>query len=160
MQSMHSIRARCTHAVVLHFSQANFCSFTAAKINFWTRVQIAGAVHSRSKSISLRLLALILCSNCSNTTNLVLQDTVLHYVSIIFRHQRDQWSLLHISHAWSRHFIRCHDSCTPPPKAHNAADVPWNDVLRTRSMLTRRCTTRSTCTLVGWVTYSKSSTSS
>ncbi len=71
------------------------------------------------RNISLRLLALILCSNCSNNFNKLLTDIVGHFVKLLFENQRIPLSLLNIPHAWSWHFTRRHDSCTPPQQPTN-----------------------------------------
>ena len=69
------------------------------------------------KSISLRLLALILCSNCSNTFNKVLIPMWDHTVKLLFETSGFPFSLLNISHGWSKHLTSRYDPSTPftPP---------------------------------------------
>ena len=68
-------------------------------------------------SISLRLLALILCSNCSNTFNKVLTSTWRHTVKLLFATSEHHFSLLNMHHGWSKHFTSRYDPSTPftPP---------------------------------------------
>ena len=65
------------------------------------------------KTISLRLLALILCSNCSNTFNKVLTTTRCHTVKLLFETSSYHFSLLNIIHGWSKHFTSRYDPSTP-----------------------------------------------
>ena len=75
--------------------------------------------------ISLRLLALILCSNCSNTFNKVLTSTWGHIVKLLFANLEHHFSLLNMHHGWSKHFTSRYDPSTPlpsyppPPLAHH-----------------------------------------
>lgn len=63
--------------------------------------------------ISLRLLALILCSNCSNTFNKVLTSTWRHIVKLLFETSGHHFSLLNMFHGWSKHFTSRYDPSTP-----------------------------------------------
>ena len=63
--------------------------------------------------ISLRLLALILCSNCSNTFNKVLTSTWRHTVKLLFATLGRHFSLLNMLHGWSKHFTSRYDPSTP-----------------------------------------------
>ena len=65
------------------------------------------------ESISLRLLALILCSNCSNTFNKVLTTTCRHTVKLLFETSGHHFSLLNMFHGWSKHFTSRYDPSTP-----------------------------------------------
>lgn len=65
--------------------------------------------------ISLRLLALILCSNCSNTFNKVLTSTWGHIVKLLFANLEHHFSLLNMHHGWSKHFTSRYDPSTPLP---------------------------------------------
>ena len=65
--------------------------------------------------ISLRLLALILCSNCSNTFNKVLTSTWGHIVKLLFANLEHHFSLLNMHHGWSKHFTSRYDPSTPFP---------------------------------------------
>jgi hypothetical protein len=102
-----------------------------------------------SWTISLRLLALILCSNCSNTFNKVLTSTWRHIVKLLFETSGHHFSLLKMFHGWSKHFTSRYDPSTPyfnpppqrsrPPHKPNTNDVsfrcsgglfyPWDFVL-------------------------------
>ena len=68
-----------------------------------------------SRNISLRLLALILCSNCSNTFNKVLTSTWRHIVKLLFANLEHHFSLLNMHHGWSKHFTSRYDPSTPLP---------------------------------------------
>ena len=74
----------------------------------------AGCVREES-TISLRLLALILCSNCSNTFNKVLTPTWRHTVKLLFATSGHHFSLLKMFHGWSKHFTSRYDPSTPTP---------------------------------------------
>ena len=63
--------------------------------------------------ISLRLLALILCSKCSNTFNKVLMPTWHHTVKLLFANSVHHFSLLKMCHGWSKHFTSRYDPSTP-----------------------------------------------
>ena len=63
--------------------------------------------------ISLRLLALILCSNCSNTFNKVLMPKWHHTVKLLFANSVHHFSLLKMCHGWSKHFTSRYDPSTP-----------------------------------------------
>ena len=65
--------------------------------------------------ISLRLLALILCSNCSNTFNKVLMPKWHHTVKLLFANSVHHFSLLKMCHGWSKHFTSRYDPSTPHP---------------------------------------------
>ena len=69
-------------------------------------------------SISLRLLALILCSNCSNTFNKVLTSTWRHTVKLLFATSEHHFSLLNMHHGWSKHFTSRYDPSTPYTPLH------------------------------------------
>lgn len=71
-------------------------------------------------TISLRLLALILCSNCSNTFNKVLTPTWRHTVKLLFATSGHHFSLLKMFHGWSKHFTSRYDPSTPytPHRPH------------------------------------------
>ena len=89
-----------------------------ASVSALTRTMSECSVTSRyDKSISLRLLALILCSNCSNTFNKVLIPMWDHTVKLLFETSGFPFSLLNISHGWSKHFTSRYDPSTPftPP---------------------------------------------
>ena len=61
------------------------------------RHPVGGYTLSRAEStISLRLLALILCSNCSNTFNKVLTTTCRHTVKLLFETSGHHFSLLNM----------------------------------------------------------------
>ena len=66
--------------------------------------------------ISLRLLALILCSNCSNTFNKVLMPKWHHTVKLLFANSVHHFSLLKMCHGWSKHFTSRYDPSTPYPQ--------------------------------------------
>ena len=68
--------------------------------------------------ISLRLLALILCSNCSNTFNKVLMPTWHHTVKLLFANSVHHFSLLKMCHGWSKHFTSRYDPSTPYTPLH------------------------------------------
>ena len=68
-----------------------------------------------SSIISLRLLALILCSNCSNTFNKVLMPKWHHTVKLLFANSVHHFSLLKMCHGWSKHFTSRYDPSTPHP---------------------------------------------
>ena len=89
---------------------------------FWLYLKIPTHVHSahhycapKLEIISLRLLALILCSNCSNTFNKVLTTTRCHTVKLLFETSSYHFSLLNIIHGWSKHFTSRYDPSTPTP---------------------------------------------
>ena len=65
-----------------------------------------------SRTISLRLLALILCSNCSNKFNNLLGASPL-LVKLFFA-LRGALLLATSLHAWSRHFTHRLELCNPP----------------------------------------------
>ena len=86
-------------------------------------------------TISLRLLDLILCSNCSNTFNKVLTTTCRHTVKLLFETSGHHFSLLKMFHGWSKHFTSRYDPSTPfyphhpshhylPPKGRVEKSVP------------------------------------
>ena len=81
-----------------------------------------------NSTISLRLLALILCSNCSNTFNKVLSSMWRHTVKLLFATSGHHFSLLNMPHGWSKHFTSCYDPSTPftfiPPPPLS----PWSDM--------------------------------
>ena len=68
--------------------------------------------------ISLRLLALILCSNCSNTFNKVLMPKWHHTVKLLFANSVHHFSLLKMCHGWSKHFTSRYDPSTPHTTPH------------------------------------------
>ena len=75
--------------------------------------------------ISLRLLALILCSNCSNTFNKVLMPTWHHTVKLLFANSVHHFSLLKMCHGWSKHFTSRYDPSTPThPYTHPTSPHP------------------------------------
>jgi len=71
-----------------------------------------------SPTISLRLLALILCSNCSNTFNKVLTSKWRHTVKLLFETSGHHFSLLKMFHGWSKHFTSRYDPSTPFTPLH------------------------------------------
>ena len=73
------------------------------------------ALRVTEPTISLRLLALILCSNCSNTFNKVLTPTWRHTVKLLFATSGHHFSLLNMFHGWSKHFTSRYDPSTPFP---------------------------------------------
>ena len=79
-------------------------------------------------TISLRLLALILCSNCSNTFNKVLTSTWRHIVKLLFETSGHHFSLLNMFHGWSKHFTSRYDPSTPyfnpPPQRYRPPHKP------------------------------------
>ena len=78
-----------------------------------------------SRNISLRLLALILCSNCSNTFNKVLMPTWHHTVKLLFANSVHHFSLLKMCHGWSKHFTSRYDPSTPThPYTHPTSPHP------------------------------------
>ena len=74
--------------------------------------------------ISLRLLALILCSNCSNTFNKVLMPTWHHTVKLLFANSVHHFSLLKMCHGWSKHFTSRYDPSTPYPPSQPPTPTP------------------------------------
>ena len=78
-------------------------------------------------TISLRLLALILCSNCSNTFNKVLTTTCRHTVKLLFETSGHHFSLLNMTHGWSKHFTSRYDPSTP---FHPTPIIPHTPPLR------------------------------
>ena len=104
--------------------------------------------------ISLRLLALILCSNCSNTFNKVLTSTWRHIVKLLFANLEHHFSLLNMHHRWSKHFTSRYDPSTPlstptsPPHYLFAGTQHWFLNWRTGRFLTNNecegCTVHQT----------------
>jgi len=70
-------------------------------------------IPSKGIKMGLRLLALILCSNCSNTFNKVLTSTWCHTVKLLFATSGHHFSLLNMLHGWSKHFTSRYDPSTP-----------------------------------------------
>ena len=70
-----------------------------------------------SKGISLRLLALILCSNCSNTFNKVLTTIGGHMLNYFLKTEGSLELAQHPS-SMVEAFHSRHDSCTPHPHPH------------------------------------------
>jgi len=97
-----------------------------------THVQSAHPyAHATLNTISLRLLALILCSNCSNTFNKVLTTTRCHTVKLLFETSSYHFSLLNIIHGWSKHFTSRYDPSTPTltkPLNKFIINYPENDI--------------------------------
>jgi hypothetical protein len=74
---------------------------------------VVASLKCDDQTISLRLLALILCSNCSNTFNKVLTPTWRHTVKLLFETSGHHFSLLKMFHGWSKHFTSRYDPSTP-----------------------------------------------
>ena len=93
--------------------------------------------------ISLRLLALILCSNCSNTFNKVLTPMWRHIVKLLFATSEHHFSLLKMRHGWSKHFTSRYDPSTPyhPPPLPR----PWPNRRTIAELGSTRDTTRDAC---------------
>ena len=72
----------------------------------------------RWKDISLRLLALILCSNCSNTFNKVLTTIGGHMLNYFLKSEGSLELAQYPSRMVEAFHCR-HDLCTPPPKQTN-----------------------------------------
>lgn len=82
---------------------------------YFINIRLPSSTRVQLRSISLRLLALILCSNCSITFNKVMKPTGFHTVNLLFANQEHPFCLQNMLHGWSKHFTSRYDPSTPFP---------------------------------------------